>query len=99
MKQKQRVLESPTDSNSEDMSEGARSQLSEFEGEAEQPRRTPRREWRVPPCKSNEFRVELPKFEGQLDPDELLEWLHTVERVFKYKEVSDDKVKLVALKL
>jgi len=35
-----------------------------------------------------------------LDPDELLEWTHTVERVCEYKDVPDDKkVKLVALRL
>jgi len=35
-----------------------------------------------------------------LDPDEFLECMHTVERVFEYKDVPDDKkVKLVALRL
>jgi len=35
-----------------------------------------------------------------LDPDDFLEWLQTVERIFEYKEVPEDKkVKLVALKL
>jgi len=35
-----------------------------------------------------------------LDPDEFLEWLHTVERVFDYKDIPDDKkVKLVSLRL
>ena len=49
---------------------------------------------------SNDFRVEILEFEGKLDPDELLEWMHTVERVFEYKDVPDDKkVKLVALRL
>lgn len=46
------------------------------------------------------FKVEIPEFEGRLDPDEFLEWINTVERVFEYKEVPDNKkVKLVALKL
>ena len=49
---------------------------------------------------SNDFRIELPEFEGKLDPDEFLDWLQTVERIFDYKEVSEDKkVKLVALRL
>ena len=49
---------------------------------------------------SLDFRVEIPEFEGRLDPDEFLEWLQTVERVFEYKDVPEDKkVKLVALKL
>ena len=47
MKQKQKALESLTSSNPEDQSEGAESQHSKFEGEAK-PRRTPRRERRVP---------------------------------------------------
>ena len=46
------------------------------------------------------FKVEIPEFEGQLNPDEFKDWMNTVERVFEYKGVSDDKqVKLVALKL
>ena len=44
---------------------------------------------------SNDFRVEIPEFKGEF-PD----WMHTVERVFKYKDVPEDKkVKLVALRL
>jgi len=44
--------------------------------------------------------VDIPEFEGQLDPDHFLDWLQIVERVFEYKDISDDKkVKLVALKL
>ena len=44
--------------------------------------------------------VEIPEFEGRLDPDEFLEWLQAVERVFEFKEILEDKkVKLVALKL
>ena len=44
--------------------------------------------------------MDIPEFEGQLDPDHFLDWLQTVERLFKYKDISDDKkVKLVALKL
>ena len=46
-----------------------------------------------------DFKVEIPKFKGQLNPDDFLDWLSTVERVFKYKDMLDDKkVKLVALK-
>ena len=49
---------------------------------------------------SNDFRVKIPEFEGELDPDEFLEWTHMVERVFDYKDVpGDKKVKLVALRL
>ena len=76
LKQKQRILESPSGSNLDEVSE-AKSQHSEYEGEAE-PRRTPRKEWR-PPTNSNDFRIDIPEFEGKLDPDEFLEWLHTIK--------------------
>jgi len=47
-----------------------------------------------------DFKVDIPEFEGQLDPDYFLDWLQTDERVFEYKDILDDKkVKLVALKL
>ena len=38
-----------------------------------------------------DFKVEIPKFEGQLNPDEFMDWTNTVERVFEYKDVPDDK--------
>ena len=48
----------------------------------------------------NDFKVDIPGFEGKLDPDDFIEWLQTVERIFDYKEIPDDKkVKIVALKL
>jgi len=34
--------------------------------------------------------VEVPKFEGRLDPDEFLEWLQAVERAFEFKENPED---------
>jgi len=47
-----------------------------------------------------DFKVEILQFESQLNPDEFIDWMNTVERVFEYKDVPDDKkVKLVALKL
>ena len=67
-------MESPTTSNPEESGEDAESQHSEeVEGEAKQSRRSPRREWRSPPSNSNNFRIELPEFEGKLDPDEFLD--------------------------
>jgi len=49
---------------------------------------------------SNDFKMEVPEFEGKLNPKEFLDWLHTVERVFEYKDIPEDnKVKLVALRL
>jgi len=101
--QKWRAFDSPSISNLEDPDEGAKSLNSEVEGEeVKQPGQTPRREWRIPLSNSNskEFRIELSEFEGKLDPDEFLHWLHTVERIFEYKDVPEDKkLKLVALKL
>ena len=88
MKLKQWILKSPSISNLEEVSE-AKSQHSEFEGEAEL-RRTPRREW-SPTSNFNDFRVDIPEFEGKLDPDKFLEWLHIVEWIFEYKEVPEDK--------
>jgi len=44
--------------------------------------------------------VEIPEFEGRLDPDEFLEWFQAMERAFEFKEIPEDKkVKRVALKL
>jgi len=49
---------------------------------------------------SNDFKVQIPEFEGKLDSEEFLDWMHTVECVFEYKKVlGDKKVKLVALRL
>ncbi|VFQ90321.1 unnamed protein product [Cuscuta campestris] len=49
---------------------------------------------------STDFKVEIPTFDGKDDPDDFIEWLETIERVFDYTEVLEDKkVKLVALKL
>ena len=46
---------------------------------------------------SNYFKVEVPEFEGKLDPEDFLDWLHTVERIFEYKDILDNKkVKLIA---
>ena len=97
LKKKIRNLESPSGSNQEELSE-AESQHSVNEDEDP---RTPARARRSNyNFNSNEFRVDIPEFEGKLDPEEFLDWLNTVERVFDYKEVPEDKkVKLVALKL
>ena len=48
----------------------------------------------------NDFKVDIPDFQGQLDLNLFLDWLQTIERVFEFKDISDErKVKLVALKL
>ena len=65
----------------------------------EEPFRMARREPRFQ-TNTNDFRVEVPEFEGKLDLEEFLEWLCTVERVFECKDVFENKrVKLVALRL
>jgi len=49
---------------------------------------------------TNDFKIEIPEFEGKLDLEDLLDWLHTVKRVFEYKDIPEDKkVKLIALRL
>ena len=40
---------------------------------------------------SNDFKVEVLEHEGKLDPEEFLDWLHTVKRVLEYKDILEDK--------
>ncbi|GJR19856.1 transposon ty3-I gag-pol polyprotein [Tanacetum coccineum] len=48
----------------------------------------------------NDIKVDIPEYDGKLDPDEFVEWLRTVEGVFEYKQTTEEnKVKIVALKL
>lgn len=62
--------------------------------------RTPQQTQGVDPLRSLGFRMEIPEFAGGVQPDEFIDWLHTVERVFDLREVPDSlKVKLVAVKL
>lgn len=35
--------------------------------------------------------MEVPEFEGSLNLDDFIDWLHVVERVFKFKSCSDEK--------
>nr|GEZ97425.1 hypothetical protein CTI12_AA617250 [Tanacetum cinerariifolium] len=49
---------------------------------------------------SNDIKVDIPKYNGKVDPDEFVEWLRTIELVSDYKQTTEDnKVKSVALKL
>jgi hypothetical protein len=44
------------------------------------------------------FKIDLPEFTGWLNPDEFMDWLNHVERIFDYHQVPDHKkVKLVAI--
>nr|GEZ22133.1 hypothetical protein CTI12_AA145160 [Tanacetum cinerariifolium] len=48
----------------------------------------------------NDIKVDIPEYDGKLDPDEFVKWLRTVKQVFDYKQMTEDnKVKIVALKL
>jgi hypothetical protein len=85
-------------SHSEEEEEGG-SESNPFGTSEEEEVREPRRRRRSKPS-TMDFKVEIPEFEGQLNPDDFLDWLSTVERVFEYKDIPDDKkVKLVALKV
>jgi len=86
MKQKQNALESPATSVYNDE---VASNLNSSSSEEEPLRRV--RGARRTPQDSNDFKVEIPEFEGKLDLDESLEWLHTVERVFDYEDIPDNK--------
>jgi len=95
MKQKQKALKRPTAAVLDD-EEASNLMSSSSEGEPLRRFRGARRM----PKNSNDFKVEILEFEGKLDPDEFLEWLYPIKRVFDYKEIPDDKnVKLVALRL
>ncbi|GKE70655.1 hypothetical protein Tco_1528727, partial [Tanacetum coccineum] len=44
--------------------------------------------------------IEIPEFTGKVHPDDFIDWLSTVERVFDVRDIPDKlKVKLVAIKL
>ncbi|KAJ9547218.1 hypothetical protein OSB04_019761 [Centaurea solstitialis] len=48
----------------------------------------------------NDIKVDIPEYDGRLYPDEFVEWLRIVERIFDYKQTTgENKVKIVALKL
>ncbi|GKB86691.1 reverse transcriptase domain-containing protein [Tanacetum coccineum] len=52
------------------------------------------------PIRSLGIRTEIPEFEGRLCPDNFLDWLRTVDRIFDLRDTPDPiKVKLVAIRL
>jgi len=96
MKHKQKMYE-PTISDHGEKQEAVNNSVSS--STKDEPLIRTRRE-RRPQANSDNFRVEIPEFEGKLDPDKFLEWTNMVKRIFEYKEVlKDKKVKLVALRL
>ncbi|XP_071708258.1 uncharacterized protein [Rutidosis leptorrhynchoides] len=59
-----------------------------------------RRDHREDPLRLLGMKVEIPEFTGTMQPDDFLDWLNTVERVFDIKDIPEHlKVKLVAIKL
>ena len=65
-------------------------------GDEGQSRPRPRREQ----GEDHSIKVELPDFDGSLDPDKYLDWVQRVERIFEYKEYDDRrKFKVAILKL
>ena len=68
--------------------------------EDERPRRPRRNEDYYQQQRGPDVKVDIPEFGGKMHTEEFIGWLHTVERVFDYKDLADDrKVKLVAIKL
>ncbi|XP_076909541.1 uncharacterized protein LOC143566842 [Bidens hawaiensis] len=54
----------------------------------------------VDPIRALGIRTEIPEFEGRMQPDDFIDWLHTVERIFDLRQVPEHlKVKLVAIRL
>ncbi|GKA36999.1 reverse transcriptase domain-containing protein [Tanacetum coccineum] len=52
------------------------------------------------PIRSLRLKIEIPEFTGKVQPDDFIDWLSTVERVFDVRDIPDKlKVKLVAIKL
>ncbi|GJY43102.1 reverse transcriptase domain-containing protein [Tanacetum coccineum] len=56
--------------------------------------------YRDDPIRSLGLKIEIPEFTGKVHPDDFIDWLSTVERVFDVRDIPDKlKVKLVAIKL
>ncbi|GKA47368.1 transposon ty3-I gag-pol polyprotein [Tanacetum coccineum] len=56
--------------------------------------------YRDDPIRSLGLKIEIPEFTGKVHPDDFIDWLSTVERVFDVRNIPDKlKVKLVAIKL
>lgn len=44
--------------------------------------------------------IEILKFNGGLAAEEFIDWLYTIEKIFYYEGISDDKkIKLIAIRL
>jgi len=76
-KNRREVQSSRSSSESEAPREEAEEEASDFSLEERRHRRS--RRSKQP---SMDFKVEISKFEGQLNPNDFLDWLSTIERVF-----------------
>ena len=46
------------------------------------------------------MKVDILEFEGKMQPDDFIDWLTTIKRIFNFKDIPDNrKVKIVAIKL
>ena len=75
LKQTKTAMRSPLGSLRED--EGEESSNSSGSSSDEDPHERSKG-GRIPSTNSNDFRFEIPKFEGKLDPDKFVEWLNTI---------------------
>ncbi|GJZ05108.1 hypothetical protein Tco_0538383 [Tanacetum coccineum] len=76
------------------------------EAEPAAPARDPRdvetieRLYRDDPIRSLGLKIKIPEFTGKVHPDDFIDWLSTIERVFDVRDIPNKlKVKLVAIKL
>nr|GFB27992.1 hypothetical protein [Tanacetum cinerariifolium] len=52
------------------------------------------------PIRSLGLKIEIPEFIGKVHPNDFIDWLSTIERVFDVQDIPDQlKVKIVAIKL
>ncbi|KAJ0442908.1 putative transcription factor interactor and regulator CCHC(Zn) family [Helianthus annuus] len=55
------------------------------------PQRRPRQpQLPTDPIRALGLRTKIPEFEGRLHPDEFVDWLHTVERIFDLRQVPEE---------
>ncbi|KAL4570144.1 hypothetical protein LXL04_025795 [Taraxacum kok-saghyz] len=63
-------------------------------------RHQPQRRYETDPVRNLGMKIDIPDFEGKAQPDDFIDWINTVERVFDLKDIPDNfKVKVVAIKL
>lgn len=44
------------------------------------------------------IKLVMSEFEGKIDPEEFIDWFHTIKRVFEYEDISKDiRFKIIAI--